>query len=188
MRTKPFWILIGLLLLVSLLLGGCAPSTRNPQTAAHPKYVTAGVNAASFENISAPAENSCRVHTVDLIAAWATAQSPEQEPFPFIDVNGKDCQGTFETDILPLFSAANLWYAGALSCRTCHGPDTAVSYGALNLSSYTGIQAGSKNGAILGGDWPSSRLAQVFSTGMMPPNQPSGYDLKGPVIYAGTSQ
>jgi hypothetical protein len=28
----------------------------------------------------------------------------------------------------------------------------------------------------------------VFSTGMMPPNQPAGYDLKGPVVNAGTMQ
>ena len=188
MKMKPVWILISLLLLASLLLGGCAPSTSNPQTQAYPKYLPYGSSAISYQNLSAPAENSCQVRTVDLIAAWVNAQAPEQEAFPFTDVNGKDCQGTFDVDILPLFTTANLWYAGALSCRTCHGPDTAVSQAALNLSSYAGIQAGSKNGAILGSDWQSSKLNQVFSTSMMPPNQPAGYNLNGPVIYAGVFQ
>lgn len=188
MRTNSFYLLIGLLLLASLLLGGCAPSTSNPQTQAYPKYLPYGSKAASYRGSSAAAENSCRVHTVDLIAAWVNAGSPEQEPFPFTDVNSKNCQGTFEADILPLFTTANLWYAGALSCRTCHGPDTAVSQGALNLSSYAGLQAGSKNGAILGSDWQSSKLNQVFSVNLMPPNQPAGYDPLGPVITAGTAQ
>jgi len=188
MRIKSSWISISLLLVAGLLLGGCARSTSNPKTQPYPKYLPYGSSAVSYRNVSAPAENACPVHTVDLIAAWVNAGSPEQDPFPFTDVNGQSCQGVFEADVLPLFTNANLWYAGALSCRTCHGPDTAVSQAGMNLSSYAGLQAGSKNGAILGNDWQSSRLGEVLTGGLMPPNQPAGYNPAGPVVYAGTAK
>jgi hypothetical protein len=136
------------------------------------------------------------VYAVDLIGAWVSAQVPEIEPFSFTDTNGNQCQGAFNADVLPLFTQANLWYSGALSCRTCHGPDVEVSYARMDLSSYEGILAGTgrdsadvKGEDILGGNnWEQSDLYDVLSNGEMPPEQPSGLNPKGPLIYVNPSQ
>jgi|MudIll2142460700_1097286.scaffolds.fasta_scaffold104619_2 hypothetical protein len=189
MKTKPTWILMSAVLIAGLLFSGCSPSTRNPQKQEYPKYVPYGSSAPSLQNISAPAATSCPVHTVDLIGAWVTAGSSETDPFPFTDLNDASCTGMFESDILPLFTTSNLWYSGALSCRTCHGPDTAVSYVGMNLSSYQGIKAGTNGKDILGGgDWKSSDLNKFLTSGIMPPNQPPGYNSQGPVVYAGVKK
>jgi hypothetical protein len=137
----------------------------------------------------------CRVHAVDLLGAWVTAGKPEQESFAFTDATGRACQGTFEADILPLFAQANLWYPGALSCRTCHGADVNTSYARMDLSSYAGILAGSgresvdKQGDdILGaGQWEDATLFEKLTKGEMPPNGPAGLDPRGPLIAAGAA-
>jgi hypothetical protein len=139
---------------------------------------------------------ACSVRLVDLVGAWVTAGAPEKDPFAFTDAQGKSCQGTFEADVLPAFIQANHWYPGALSCRTCHGPDVQVSYARLDLSSYQGIMAGSsradansKGDDILGGgSWQDSTLFEVLSKGEMPPKQPAGLNPRGPLVKAGKSQ
>src|SRR5262245_48342642 len=45
--------------------------------------------------------NECKVAATDLIGAWISAGHPETEAFPFTDLNGQSCQGTF-ADIQPL--------------------------------------------------------------------------------------
>jgi len=144
----------------------------------------------SFAGIQPPPPGTCSVHAVDLLGAWVGANVPEKEPFNFTDTNGKQCQGTFDVDVLPLFTQANLWYTGALSCRTCHGPDVEVSYARMDLSSYQGILAGMGRDSaeatgedILGGNnWQQSDLYDVLSNGEMPPEQPAGLNPKGPLI------
>jgi hypothetical protein len=163
---------------------------------AWPKYTAAGLANLSLEGFHLPDATSCSIHAVDLIGAWVTAGSPETDPFSFTDINGKSCQGTFDADVLPLFITANLWYAGAPSCRTCHGPDVSISYARMDLSSYQGIMAGmarestqAKGDDILGGgNWEKAELNNVLSSGQMPPNKPAGLDPKGPLIAAGSSQ
>jgi hypothetical protein len=59
------------------------------------------------------------------------------------DINGTSCQATF-TDIQPLFLEANLWYAGALACASCHNSDISAASANMDLSSYAGILAGSR--------------------------------------------
>ena len=183
---KSFRIPICVLLLTGLFISSCVPSTRNIKTREYPKYVSSMDVGINLENSAAPAAGSCQVHALDLIGSWVIAGSLEKDVFDFTDINGKPCQGTFEADVLPLFTTPNLWYVGALSCRTCHGPDVAVSYGGLNLSSYQGIMGGAKGQDILGGgSWQSAKLSQVLSSGMMPPAKPSDYDVNGPVVTAG---
>ena len=183
---KSFRIPICILLLTGLFISSCAPSTRNIKTREYPKYGSSIDVGISLENSAAPATDRCQVHTVALIGSWVSAGLPEKDAFEFSDIRGKPCQGSFESDVLPLFTTPNLWYAGALSCRTCHGPDVAVSYGGLNLSSYQGIMAGAKGQDILGGgSWQSAKLSGVLSSGMMPPAKPSDYDVNGPVVTAG---
>jgi hypothetical protein len=191
---KPKLGLLILNLALIILLSSCYPYTKNPALTEWPKYVPAQGSQFSFAGIALPAEESCVVSAVDLLGAWVTDGSPETDPFPFSDISGKQCQGTFETDILPLFSQANLWYADSPSCRTCHGPDVQLSYGRLDLSSYQGILAGSSRESVDtqgedilgGGNWESSKLYEVLTSLEMPPSQPPGVNPQGLLIFAGS--
>jgi hypothetical protein len=183
-------------LIFGLLMSACQGAAKNPVKTSFPRYVPGQALAFSLVGISSRAPESCQVRAVDLIGAWVTAKYPETDPFPFTALEGKTCRGTFQADVLPLFSQANLWYAGAPSCRTCHGPDVTVSYARLDLSSYQGILAGSgresadKTGDDIlgGGNWDQAKLHQVFTDKEMPPNQPEGLDPLGPIINAGSSK
>lgn len=189
-------ILIVVLLVMSILIVSCAGAAKKPVTREWPVYVQIKQTRLDLAGLKAPAPDGCKVHAVDLIGAWVAASNPEKDAFSFTDVDGKSCQGTFETDVIPLFTTANLWYTGAPSCRTCHGPQVGISYARLDLSSYQGVLAGngresasSKGDDILGGgSWEKADLYKVLNAGQMPPNQPSGLDPKGPLVYAGLSR
>ena len=189
-------ILIVVLLVMSILTASCAGAAKKQVIHEWPVYVQVKQTRLDLTRLKTPAPDGCRVHAVDLIGTWVGANTPEKDPFSFTDMDGKGCQGVFEADVLPLFTTANLWYAGAPSCRTCHGPQVEISYARLDLSSYQGILAGSgresansKGDDILGGgSWEKSDLYKVLNGGQMPPNQPSGLDAKGPLVYAGTSR
>jgi hypothetical protein len=137
------------------------------------------------------AADQCRAPAVDLIGAWVEAGTPPQDDFQFIDVDGRPCESTF-AEVQPLFSEANLWYAGSLSCVSCHSVDLAVSPAQLDLSSYEGITAGSgrsdaasKGTDILGGsDWEKSKLREFLIE--QKPDVP-GHDQQnsGLLIFAG---
>jgi hypothetical protein len=192
-RGLRLWVLC---VCVALLTSACQGRGTQLKQYQLPKYEPAGQSSISYEGLHSPDPASCSVRLGDLVGAWVTAGSPEKDAFPFTDEQGKSCQGTFEADVLPAFTQANLWYAGALSCRTCHGPDVQVSYARLDLSSYQGIMAGSsradansKGDDILGGgSWKDSTLYDVLSQGEMPPNQPAGLNPMGPLVKAGISQ
>ena len=118
-----------------------------------------------MESGESAASDKCRVAAADLVGAWVEAGSPETESFEFVDVNGQNCESTFE-EVRPLFIESNLWYAGSRSCVTCHTTDVATSSAQLDLSTYAGIMAGSRRADaestgtdILGaGSWDSSLL------------------------------
>lgn len=193
---KPKLGLLILNLALMILLTSCYPYMQNQVLSEWPKYVPAQVSNISFAGVAPTAADSCSVHAVDLLGAWVSAATPETDPFPFTDTTGKQCQGTFDADILPLFSQANLWYAGAPSCRTCHGPDVQVSYARMDLSSYQGILAGSSRDSVDttgedilgGGDWQASGLYDVLIRGEMPPSQPAGVNPQGLTVDAGSSK
>ncbi len=181
------------ILLLGLLLSACAGPVKKVDM---PKYNPPAPPQVSFAGLQVSAPGGCRVSAVDLIGAWVTAGTPEKDPFDFKDVNGKACQGVFAQDVLPLFTQANLWYAGAPSCRTCHGPDVNVSYARMNLSDYQSILDGSgrestsaKGTDILGGGaWDKSTLYTMLTTGQMPPDQPDGTNVQGLLITAGKAK
>jgi len=144
----------------------------------------------------APAEfNACYVSATDLMGAWVAAKAPETDPFPFNDVNGQPCQGTFEKDIQHLFYENEFWYVGSIGCVSCHNADLTDRSGGLDLSSYQGIvagtnrsYAGAKGTDILGGgDWESSKLHDVLLVqGLVPAGHSPDVDPVAPVfIYAG---
>jgi len=85
----------------------------------------------------------CRVAAAELIGAWAVANAPESEPFPFTDADGRECEATF-ADVQPLFVEPNFWYNGSMSCVSCHSADMTLSLAQLDLTSYAGITSGSR--------------------------------------------
>lgn len=136
----------------------------------------------------------CRIYALDLLGAWAQAGAPEAEAFDFQDLQGQDCQGTYERDVMPLFTQPNLWYAGSLACTACHGENLDRAAARMDLTSYAGIRAGSRrenasaagNDILGGGDWEKSKLHQVIITRFMPLGRPPTSPEKGPVIWVGT--
>ncbi len=192
MQKTKILLVCGIMLL-GLLFSACAGSVKKVEML---KYNPPAQPEVSFAGLQAPAPGSCQVHAVALIGAWVAAGNPETDVFAFQDINGKACQGTFEQDVLQFFIQPNLWYAGAPSCRTCHGPDVNVSYARMDLSSYQGILAGSgrasaseKGTDILGGGaWDKASLYNMLTTHQMPPNQPQGLDPQGPIVSAGKAK
>lgn len=190
-------ICLGLFLLFFCInIVACRSTRKAPVQTSWPRYVSGETTTLSFKGMQPADPKSCLMRSVDLIGAWVTAQTPENDVFPFTDIAGKQCQGTFAADVLPLFTEANFWYSGAISCRTCHGQDISVSYARLDMSTYQGILAGSgresaetKGDDILGGgNWEQAELYNQLVNGDMPPNRPATVDPKGPLIYAGNSQ
>jgi mono/diheme cytochrome c family protein len=136
----------------------------------------------------------CIVTGRDLLNSWVSAGSLETQPFIFRDITGNTCQATF-ANVFPLFNQANLWYAGALACDSCHNSDVTVAAAGLDLSSYAGILAGARRTSstsqgediLGGGNWESSVLnQQLFVYQLMPFGAPPGVLLpNGPILQAG---
>ncbi|MCI0551040.1 MAG: hypothetical protein L0287_08795 [Anaerolineae bacterium] len=99
--------------------------------------------------------DQCQVAATDLIGAWVSAGHPETEVFPFSDVNGQPCEGTFAEDVQPLFVENSIWYPGAIGCISCHNPDQPDRNAGLDLTSYDAISGGND---IFGGDDPQNSL------------------------------
>lgn len=138
---------------------------------------------------AAPAEfNTCYVSAADLIGAWVTAKAPETDPFPFTDVNGQPCQGTFANDIQHLFVENQVWFAGQIGCVSCHNAELTDKSGGLDLTSYQGIIGGANGKDILGGgNWESSSLHDILVVqGFVPAGHSPDVDPVPPVLlYAG---
>ena len=150
------------------------------------------------EQPTAPAQfNACKVSATDLIGAWVTAGNPESDPFPFTDVNGDPCEGTFPNDIQYMFSQNSFWYQGAIGCISCHNAELLQDKksGGLDLTSYQGILAGTnrsyegaKGTDILGGGkWDTSLLHDVLLVhGLVPQGHSDERPPVAPVfVYAG---
>ena len=128
--------------------------------------------------------NRCQVNATDLIGAWVSAGSPEADAFPFTDIHGNPCEGTFVDDVQHLFVDNNLWEPDALGCVSCHNAELTDRSGGLDLSSFASITGSN----ILGdGEWESSTLHGVLlEQGLVPAGHSPEEDPPGPVIlYAG---
>jgi hypothetical protein len=138
--------------------------------------------------------NQCKVAATDLIGAWVSAGHPETEPFPFTDLNGQSCEGTF-ADIQPLFTENSAWFPGSLGCISCHNADLTDRSAGLDLSSYQGISLGTKRVAgsssagtdIFGdGNLEKSLIYQVLTTqGQVPQGHSPDVPPPSTIIYAG---
>jgi len=128
--------------------------------------------------------DECLVGATDLVGAWVSAGHPETEVFPFSDVNGQPCEGTFAEDVQPLFVENSIWYDGSIGCISCHNPDQPDRNAGLDLSSYEAMTSGTD---IFGGDDPqNSLLYDVLINRKLVPEGHSA-DISGePVfVYAG---
>ena len=145
---------------------------------------------------SAPAMgfDQCKVAATDLIGAWIAAGHSETEPFPFTDLNGQSCEGTY-ADLQPLFRDNSVWFPGSLGCVSCHNADLTDRSAGLDLSSYEGISMGTRRVAgasspgtdIFGdGDLQKSLLYQVLTAQGLT-TQGHSPDVEPPttIIYAG---
>ena len=139
--------------------------------------------------------NQCKVSATDLIGAWISSGYPETEAFPFTDLNGQSCEGTF-ADIQPLFVENSIWFPGSLGCTSCHNADLTDRSKGLDLSSYQGISLGTRRVAgasspgtdiFGGGDLEKSLLYQVLITqGLTTQGHSADVPPPAPVIlYAG---
>jgi hypothetical protein len=115
------------------------------------------------------------VKAVELIGAWVSAGALETEPFTFTGADGNPYQATFATDVLPLFTTPNVWYAGAPACSICHTAVLESSAHELDLTSYEGILAGADRleeppgePIIVPGDWSASSLRGRLRNNRMP--------------------
>ncbi len=142
----------------------------------------------------AVAFNKCQVAAVNLIAAWVSSGYPEKDPFPFTDVNGAPCEGTYEKDIRMLLNESNLWYSGALACTSCHNPTLSETAAQMDMTTYAGILAGSRrtsadvtgNDILGGGVWEQSKLYEMLVVKKtMPFGRPPDVPEEGPLVFAG---
>lgn len=128
--------------------------------------------------------DQCQVVATDLIGAWVAAGHPETEVFPFADVNGQPCEGTFAEDVQPLFVENSIWYEGSIGCVSCHNAEQPDRNAGLDLSSYAAITSGTD---IFGGDdWENSLLHDVLVNRQL---VPEGHSAESPgdsvFVYAG---
>jgi hypothetical protein len=138
--------------------------------------------------------NKCKVAATDLIGAWASSGHTETEPFPFTDLNGQNCEGTF-ADIQPLLVENSLWFPGSLGCTSCHNADLTDRSAGLDLSSYEAISLGTRRVAeatspgtdIFGdGNWEDSLLHEVLvNQGLTTQGHSPDVEPPQTILYAG---
>lgn len=190
-----------------IYIQGCGFTLSCPQGQAYvartpiPSLIPATMPVAE-RNASHGTFNKCQIAAVDLIGAWVNAGYPEKDKFPFSDVKGQQCEGTFDQDVHPLFTESNLWFPGAQACASCHHPDLATAMMHMDLSSYAGIIAGAdrangepKGTDILGGgSWDQALLHQMLyapngqtliGRPAMPFGRPPDVPANGPLVFAG---
>src|SRR6266508_331304 len=138
--------------------------------------------------------NQCKVSATDLIGAWISAGYPETEAFPFTDLNGQSCEGTF-ADIQHLFVENSIWSPGSLGCTSCHNADLTDRSAGLDLTSYEAISLGTRRVAgasspgtdIFGdGNLEKSLLYQVLTTqGLTAQGHSPDVPPPSTILYAG---
>lgn len=138
--------------------------------------------------------DKCQVAATDLIGAWVSAGHPETASFPFTDVSGQACEGTF-ADIQPLFVENSVWFPGSLGCTSCHNADLTDRSKGLDLSSYDAVALGTRRVAgasspgtdiFGGGDLEKSLLYQILvNQGLTIEGHSPDAEPRQPILYAG---
>jgi hypothetical protein len=138
--------------------------------------------------------NKCQVGATELIGAWVAAGHSETDTFPFTDLNGQNCEATYE-DIQPLLRENSIWFSGSLGCTSCHNADLTDRSGGLDLSTYEAISLGSRrvagstspgNDIFGGGNWEDSLLHEVLvNQGLTGLGHSPDVEPRNPILYAG---
>jgi hypothetical protein len=139
--------------------------------------------------------NKCQAAAADLVGAWVSAGYSDTEPFPFIDINGQTCEGTYADDIQRLFVENSLWSPGSLGCVSCHNSDLSDRSAGLDLTSYEAILLGTRRVAgatspgtdiLGGGDWEKSLLHEVLvNQSLVPEGHSPNAPAQDVIVYAG---
>lgn len=136
----------------------------------------------------------CEVQAADLVGAWVSAGSSATEAFPFTDINGQTCEGTYAADVAPLFWENNLWSPRAVGCVSCHNADLTARSGGLDMTSIEAMLrgAGRANAEATGtdifggGNWKGSSLyAVLVNQGLVATGHSADSPASSPVLYAG---
>lgn len=185
-----------LLIILTTLVSACSPIQSGQARTAIPTLIPATLPASSNLPISVSfGIGDCKIAALDLIGAWVKAGKPQDNKFAFASIDNTKCDGSYVTDIQPLFSQPNIWYTGAIACVTCHGEDVTKSPAGLSLIDYQNTLAGSRRkdqstegNDILGeaSNWEKSKLYIQIFTRQMPIGRPVTSPENGPVIDAGT--
>jgi hypothetical protein len=149
-----------------------------------PTLIPFGESRVQPEGTAVPVEfNKCQVAAADLIGAWVTAGHPETEPFPFTDLEGQNCEGTF-ADIQPILMDNSVWFPGSLGCTSCHNADLTERSAELDLSTYEAISA---NANLFGdGNWEGSLLHNVLvNRGLTTEGHSPDVEPPNPILYVG---
>jgi len=119
---------------------------------------------------------------VTLMGAWVDAGAPNGS-FTYTDLSGNEATGTFDADILPLFTTDDIWGDGLPACNSCHFGIAEDSYHEMGLGSYADLMTGGDTLAkppgvsLLGesapgaGDfnWGHSKMRSRLRDNRMPP-------------------
>jgi hypothetical protein len=199
-----YWVLGGFILVLVVWIGfvivsGCGFSLDCEKAAVAPYRTPVPTLIPAHMPVQMVSDQqvkvSCQITAVDLLGAWVAAGYPETEPFEFTDMNGKNCTGNYPDDVSQLFQEGNLWYTGAPACITCHNSVIESAQANMDLSSYSGILAGSRrtdgqaqgNDILGGGVWEDSKLyEQLYVLKLMPQGRPVDTPAEGPVVFAGS--
>jgi hypothetical protein len=134
------------------------------------------------------------VNAADLVGAWVTAGSSPSEAFPFTDLNGQTCEGTYPRDIQPLFVENSIWSPRIIGCVSCHNSDLTERSGGLDLTSPAAmlLGAGRADAAATGsdifggGNWESSTLYNVLvNQGLVAAGHSTDAPARAVILYAG---
>ncbi|MCA9918437.1 MAG: hypothetical protein KC445_10825, partial [Anaerolineales bacterium] len=138
-------------------------------TAPHPNY------SASSNMVQQQNGGECDIYAVDLLGAWVDAGAMEGS-FPFTSLNDESCTGDFTTDVLPMFTEANIWFEGSQACTECHFDNSEDSRHEMDLGTHAGILAGADVlseppgvPVVIPGDWENSVLRARLRNNRMPP-------------------
>jgi len=149
----------------------CKRGTASVERTPIPTLIPATLTVMGSATGNIVISDRCRITAVDLVGAWVEAGAPETDTFQFSDMDGLNCESSFQ-EVQPLFVDANFWYSGSLSCVSCHSVDLTISPAQLDLSSYAGILSGSRRAdakskgtdILGGGNWNGSLLYEFLST------------------------
>ena len=206
-RKMIFGAILGLFLIVGLMISvayvsscgltfTCQKAAPKVDRTPIPTLIPVSQPETNVEGVSMAEFNKCEISASDLIGAWVAAGASETEAFPFTDINGQPCEGTYTEDIQHLFVENSLWYSGSLGCTSCHNADLTERSGGLDLTTYDAVLLGSRrvtgssskgNDILGGGDWETSLLYGVLiNQGLVPAGHSADVPVNNPILFAGS--